>query len=210
MADGIDGLQIQTRSIPANRIIADSLTADELGPNSVGTSEILDAAVTPAKLDTAYQVALGTLSKNAGVFRDVTGDTPTTPVEVNDEDAASFPDAVTTAIRVAFDIPDDYLASGNIEVYLRISPSTSQAANFRVQSNFRINGGGLQGVSNVTVTPSATLNTQNLVGPIRTISTGTLVSGDGIALLLRRLGADGADSHTGALRLFRVVLKYAV
>ena len=210
MADGIDGLQIQTRSIPANRIIADSLTADELGPNSVGTSEILDAAVTPAKLDTAYQVALGTLSKNAGVFRDVTGDTPTTPVEVNDEDAANFPDAVTTAIRVAFDIPDDYLTTGNIEVYLRISASTSEAADFRVQSDFRINGGALQGTTDATVTPDPTLTVQNLVGPILTISTGTLTNGDGIALLIRRLGGDGADDHGGAMRLFRVVLKYTV
>lgn len=210
MADGIDGGQISTRSTPANRVVADSLTASELAPNSVGTSELLNGSVTPAKLDTAYQVALGTLSKNASVFRDVTGDTATTPVEVSDEDAASFPDGITTAIRVAFDIPDDYLTTGNVEVYLRVSPSTSFAGDFRVQTDFRKNGGALQGTADATVTPSATLNTQTLVGPIKTISTGTLTNGDGIALLIRRLGADGADSHTGAMRVFRVVLKYAV
>jgi|TARA_R110000824_G_scaffold49501_4_gene139026 hypothetical protein len=210
MADGIDGLQIATRTIPANRVVADSLTASELGPNAAGTSEIKDLAVTPAKLSQAYQVALGTLSKNASVFRDVTGDTPTTPVEVNDEDAANFPNAVTTAIRVAFDIPDDYLTTGSLEVYLRISASTSEAADFRVQSDFRINGGALQGTTDATVTPNATLTVQNLVGPILTISTGTLTNGDGIALLIRRLGGDVADDHTGTMRLFRVVLKYTV
>jgi len=33
---------------------------------------------------------------------------------------------------------------------------------------------------------------------------------DGLALRIQRLGADGADTHTGAMQLFSVVLRYAV
>lgn len=207
-ANGINGRQVAARTQPANRLVLNSLTTSELGTASVGTDELVDASVTPSKLDRAYQEALGTLTKDAEVFRDITGTGVTSSVEVNDEDAASFPDGSTTGIRVAFDIPDE-LAPGDVELHLRISPSTSVASDFRVEVDYRLNGGALAGATQATVTPSATADVQTLV-LAKTFTNGTLASGDGLALLIKRLGADGADTHTGAMRLFRVVLKYPV
>ena len=207
----VDGRQIATRTLPNDRCVLDDINSTHLATNSVGSNEITDNSVTPAKLDATYQEAFVQLTQNAVLFRDISGTNPTSTVEVNDEDAANFAEADgTTGIRVAFDIPDNYDTTGSVEVYLRVSPSTSEAADFRIQTDFRINGGTLQGTSDVTVTPSATLNTQTLVGPVRTISAGTLAAGDGLALLIKRLAGDVADTHTGDMRLFRVLLKYAV
>ena len=202
--DGIDGRQFETRTVAGAKHIANSLTSSELADPSVGTDEIQDGVVSAAKLDRTYQLAMNTLAEDADVFRDITGTNPTTPVEVNDEDAASFPDGSTTGIRVSFEIPDYYDSLGNLNLYLRVSPSTSEANTFDVETDFRINGGALQGTASGSFSPSATLNDQTLIGPIRTISTGTVSPGDAIVFLIRRLGA--ADSHSGAMRCFRAVL----
>ena len=206
---GIDGSQFEDRTIPADRFILDSLTQQEIAPDAFDTSEIADGSVTPAKLDRAYQLAISTLSFEAQEFRDITGVGVTSPVEVNDEDAASFPDGSTTGVRVAFEIPDNYDGVGNVEVFLRLSPSTSLTGNFRIDVDHRRNGGALVGAVQATVTPSATANTQTLVGPVLTLGPAGIAAGDGLALLVSRLGADGADSHTGAMRLFSILAKIA-
>ena len=172
--------------------------------------QIAPGTVTPTELDSTYQAALGTLSKGGDLFRDITGVTATTDVEVNDEDAKSFADAGTSGIRVAFEIPTNYVVTGNVQVFLRMSPSTSVAADFRIDVDHRRNGGALVGAVQTTVTPSATADTQTLVGPVLNLTTAGIAADDGLALRIKRLGADGADTHTGAMRLFGVVLRYAV
>ena len=162
------------------------------------------------ELNTSKQGSLGTLSKTGDLFRDITGVTATSDVEVNDEDAASFVDATTSGLRVSFEIPTNYAVTGNVQVFLRLSASTSVAANFRIDVDHRRNGGALVGAVQTTVTPSATANTQNLVGPILSLPTAGIAASDNLVLRVKRLGADGADTHTGAMRLFSVVLRYAV
>ena len=172
--------------------------------------QLASATIGPLALSQSYQLALGTLSKGGDLFRDITGVTATTDVEVNDEDAKSFADAVTSGIRVAFEIPTNYVVTGNVQVFLRMSPSTSVAADFRIDVDHRRNGGALVGAVQTTVTPSATADTQTLVGPVLNLTTAGIAADDGLALRIKRLGADGADTHTGAMRLFGVVLRYAV
>lgn len=207
---GIDGSQFEVGTHPADRFILDSLTQLEIAPDAVGTSELTDGAVTAPKLDRAYQPALSTIAFEASEFRNITGVGATTPVEVNDEDAASSPDGVTTGIRVAFEVPDNYNGVGNVEVFLRLSPSTSLAGDFRIEVDHRRNGGALVGAGQTTVTPSATADAQTLVGPVLTLAPAGIAAGDSLALRVSRLGADGADSHTGAMRLFSVIVKVAV
>jgi len=172
--------------------------------------QLASATIGPLALSQSYQLALGTLSKGGDLFRDITGVTATTAVEVNDEDAASFADAASSGIRVAFEIPTNYVVTGNVQVFLRISPSTSVAADFRIDVDHRRNGGALVGAVQTTVTPSATADTQTLVGPVLNLTTAGIAEDDGLALRIKRLGADGADTHTGAMQLFGVVLRYAV
>jgi len=200
LTDGIDGRQIALRTISNDRVVLNALTAGEI---AAGT-------ITPTELDRAYQAALGTLSKGADLFRDITGVTATTDVEVNDEDAASFADAASSGVRVAFEIPTNYVVTGSVQVFLRISPSTSVAADFRIDVDHRRNGGALVGAVQTTVTPSATADTQTLVGPVLSLTTAGIAADDGLALRVKRLGADGADTHTGAMQLFSVVIRYAV
>ena len=209
LADGIDGRQLESRTLPADRHILQSLTSAEIGTAAINEDELAAGAVTPAKLDRSYQEALGTLSFDTIDMRDITAVTPTSDVEVNDEDAKSFPDGSTTGVRVSFEVPDNYDSAGTVLVYIRISPSTSFAGDFRTELDWRKNGGALQGAANATVTPSATADDQNLV-LIKTFSAATLAVGDGVVLTIKRIGADAADTHTGAMQLFRVVIKYAV
>ena len=204
---GIDGRQVIDASLPANRHETDSLTTDELATDSVGADEISAASVTPAKLDRAYQEPIGTLQRQASSFRDISTINPTTAVVVNDEDAASFPDGSITGIRVAFEIPNNWDTSGNIELYLRLSPSTSFSGDFSVFMDYRKNGGAVQSGTTVAVTPSATADVQTRLGPIFTFSSGQISPGDGIVIRIERLGGDGSDTHTGAMRLFSVLLK---
>jgi hypothetical protein len=50
----IDGSAIKTRSLPADRLVANSLTAAEIAPNAIGSSELANGAVdTAALLDSA-------------------------------------------------------------------------------------------------------------------------------------------------------------
>ena len=207
---GIDGLQFEQRTIPADRLILNSLTRLEIADDAVETSEIANASVTPAKLDRTYQTPLVTLSFEAGEFRDIAGTTPTTSVEVNDEDAVSLPDGVTTGFRVAFEIPSNYDGVGNIEVYLRISASTSFAGNFSANVDHRRNGGALVGVSIGLVTPSVTANVQTQSGLVLSLTPAGIAAGDGVTLLITRNGGGGPDSHTGAMRVFSVIVKVPV
>ena len=168
--------------------------------------QLASATIGPLALSQSYQLALGTLSKGGDLFRDITGVTATTDVEVNDEDASSFADAASSGIRVAFEIPTNYVVTGSVQVFLRISV----AADVRIDVDHRRNGGALVGAVQTTVTPSATADTQILVGPVLSLTTSGIAADDGLALRIQRLGADGADTHTGAMQLFGVVLRYAV
>ena len=209
--------KIQSLAVTTAKIANESVTEAKIGPASISSSKmavdavsttiIQDASVTPAKLSQAYQPALGTLSKDADTFLEITAVALPSDVEVNDEDAASFPDGSTTGIRVAFEIPANYDPAKTVQVYLRVSPSTAFAGDFDVQTDYRKNGGALVGTSVAPVTPSGTANVQSLL-LVRTIAAGSIAAGDGIALLVKRLG--GTDTHTGAMQLFRIVLRYGV
>ena len=205
----VGSTQIANGAVTEEKIATQAVTTAKLGLESVATANMQDEAITPSKLDREYQIALGTLSKDAQSFADITAFTATTPVEVNDEDAASFPNNVSTGLRVSFEVPAHIDTTKEAKILLRISPSSAFAGDFSLQSDYRKNGGALEGTFDVNVTPSGTANEQTLV-ELKTFAAGQLDPGDGLVVLIKRFGSGGFDTHTGDMRLFRVVLQYGV
>jgi hypothetical protein len=88
---------------------------------------------------------------------------------------------------------------------LMVAASAAQANAFRVQVGWQVNGGVTTNVP-VTVTPGNTT-------ALYTAALGTIVAaadvadGDMLTLTVSRLGGDGADTHTGTMRLYSIRLK---
>ncbi|MBY6274531.1 MAG: hypothetical protein CW346_20575, partial [Bacillaceae bacterium] len=82
--------------------------------------------------------------------------------------------------------------------------STAHSGAFRIRVAYQVNGGSAVNVDK-SVTPGSHTNlyTANL-GQI--ISAGSLPAGALVTITLSRLGADAADTHTGAMQLHAVRL----
>lgn len=207
---GTDGSLLRPVSIPQTRYELESVGAEQIEDEAVQTNKIKTAAVVPQKLDRSYQEQLETLTVETKQFFPITAITPPTNSEVNDEDVLSFPDGSISGVRCSLEIPPNFDTTKGATLYLRLSPSTIQAADFYVQTDFRRNGGGLKGTVNQAVQPAQAVDSQTLVA-VRTFAENEILPGDNIVVLIKRLGDDGVnDSHTGVMQLVRAVLRYGV
>ena len=185
------------------------LLGTQLEENSFPGSKILDANITPAKLDRAYQETLSALQVFSDSFRSTDEATPTNVGVGDDTDPASrFANGVDEEIKLAFRVDDNKTATGGTTYHLNISPTTSLAATFTVEVEYRINGGALVGPSSVNITPSTTIGEITESPAVLTLGSGVISAGDRVLIKIKRKGT--TDAHTGAMDLHSVIQKTTV
>lgn len=203
VADGIDGRQIMTRSLPNTRITAGAVTANELGPAAVGRDQIIDGAVTPIKLDRGYVEAPFQLNAGSDFLREITGETPPASAVVDDEDVAVFADAATVGGRTSFTIPDAWDGVSDITVHFIWSNPAAAAGVHVMRGLYRVNGGALSAAQ--ITTPDAPGATPQRSPALLSIPGSAAQPGDNIALRLFRDGGDAGDTEAQDLRVYRIV-----
>jgi len=122
------------------------------------------------------------------------------------------PDAATTGQKFEITVPDDY-DSGNLTVSITYAMSTSYSGNVRLETTAEIaqaSAGTIDSASypatGVTITPPT--DTAIAKEVLLTIDEGDIQAGDQIVVLVKRIGADGLDSHTGDWRLIAYTYTY--
>lgn len=152
--------------------------------------------------------ATGPISRRAQFTRDISAVTPPTPVVLGTQiDALSHPDASTTGQRFELQVPQDY-HSGDITMNLVYSMSTGVASpnnEVTIETFYEVIE-----VATGLITPGPTASgpfttpdgtTDFLRQLVLTIPAAAFGPGDTIEIFVKRLGADGADLHTGALQI---------
>jgi hypothetical protein len=122
------------------------------------------------------------------------------------------PDGSTTGQRFEFAVPADY-ASGSLVLNAVFAMSTAVASDIRVEteahiaklSTGTIDTGSYPAVP-ATVTPLATTAIDEQV--LKTIVAGGFAVGDVVQFFVSRLGADGADTHTGVWQVLAYTVTY--
>ena len=211
---GIHESQVEDGTIPLakiakplfdNTLAALQLIADGFfSADANGRAKFANGFFTPAKLAVVPQELLSPLEtmKNAASMKD-TDETATTDVTVLEDEAKSFADAADQEIKVAFLVPLLYDNTSAITFSIKLSPSTAFAGDFRISAEYRVNGGALSSATTTTITPNAAADVLT-EETVLSISAANVDPGDRVLVKLKRLGSDGADSHTGAMRVFQM------
>jgi len=118
--------------------------------------------------------------------------------------AIEFINAATKSAAFTFRWP---LSTGHgLGMEIKVAADAGNEGTFLVRVAHQINGGAATN-TDATVTPG---NNTNLftadLGTLR--AAGTLANGDLVTVTLSRVGADGADTHTGKLRLYHSRMKW--
>jgi len=133
---------------------------------------------------------------------------------VNFSNAVNYPDAATSGAFWSWQVPDDYL-SGVISVRPLWSPAATDGVAHTVR--WSVSAKELATGSDVTAAGTTTAftgisaaRTVNILVTENLQSTGVTPSGAGarMRIELQRIGADGADTYVGAVRLLGLIVSW--
>lgn len=154
----------------------------------------------------AVMAPTGTVSQGVLLTRNIPAVTPPTSGFISsDIPVESYPDGSTTGQLFDFVVPADY-DSGTIEILAIYQMSTSFVGNIRLETAAKIiksSSGTIDSATfpavDSTVTPPATSAiTRTVIKTLPNPSGVNFQRGDTLQVYVSRLGADGADTHTGA------------
>jgi len=211
----------------AGGAVAGKVTADsDKGLLITGgpTDAILESKVDGVSIDfnpsgelkvIAGGIATGNVAHRIGLTRNITAVTPPAAITLgSDVDALSYPDGSTTGQRFEFCVPDDYFL-GDLELLAVYSMSTAVAApnnEIVLELDAEIAAVATGTISSIGVTTPTIVVANNSTNVVRqviyTLTSGTFGVGDGITFKVKRLGADGADVHTGAWQTIAYEVRY--
>jgi hypothetical protein len=127
-------------------------------------------------------------------------------------DTRDHPDAVTTGQRLDFQIPDDYALS---TITLRLTHAMSAAESskaVRVETTVNLIDVSAGTTSELQAATPQTKTTPDTTLIVRedflTIQPGSLAPGDKLQFYVKRLGADGADTHGGDWQVMSYEVAY--
>lgn len=164
-------------------------------------------------------VPVGTISKSPEVVLPISGTTPASSGVIAGTNifTQDHPDGSTTGLKFEFQVPDDY-DSGSLTLTLVYAMSTGVASPNNVVTLEL--GAEIAKVSDGTIdtatyplTPVLLTTPNNTTAVTRsvillTIAPADFGAGDKILFLVKRLGADAGDLHTGVLQIIDYMVAY--
>jgi len=156
----------------------------------------------------------GDVAHRIGFTRNITAVTAPTSVLIGGTqiDALEHPDAAITGQRFEFAVPDDYF-QGPLELLVVYKMTTAAALDLRLTTQAEI-----ADVTSGAVDVASYPETQQTFTPLATtlferrtllnVSQGDFGAGDTVNFFVKRLGTDGADTHTGAWQVVSYELRY--
>lgn len=147
----------------------------------------------------------GDVSQGVLITRDIPAVTaPTSTYISTDVPVHSYPDGSTTGQMFDFVVPADYDA-GDIEILASFQMSTAFAGDVRLETQAKIIRSSTGSVDTATfpatpstlTVPATTDLTRSVIKVLANPSFGNFQRGDTLQIYVKRLGGDGADTHTG-------------
>lgn len=176
-----------------------------LAPGSVGTDELEDGAVTPAKIANRTRVAF----IPAAAFQPITGSPSFAAHQGHGVwllDAAS-----NEAVASGWEVPADW-ASGALTYLLVVSPVTSGSLGNRevvllLQTSVTA-AGSIPAAGSASDTVSTDANSGGLTRHTHSRTDTPTAAGQAVGLAVQRTAADAADDLAGDLRFYGVAVSY--
>jgi hypothetical protein len=172
------------------------------------TSRTIDglASAQPAQVTGAISHLIQFTEDIAAVTRPTAGTAGTTTSTLD------HLDSITSGQKFEFDVPDDY-DSGDIDINCTYAMSTAFSGNIRLETTAEIarpSTGSIDSSSYpaTTTTLSVPATTDVTKEAFLTISSDDFQAGDHIVVLVKRVGGDGLDTHTGNWRLIAYTFTY--
>jgi hypothetical protein len=163
---------------------------------------------------TGSGTGIGEISQLIPFTSNISGTTaPSTGTTGTDFDTLDHPDGSTTGQKFEWQVPGDY-DSGDLTVKAVYVMSTSVAGDVvlgRAAEIADVSAGTVDTATyaeaNTTVTVPSTLD-EPTRSDIFTISEGDFSAGDSIVFLIKRIGANGSDTHTGDWQVIAYEVSY--
>ena len=132
----------------------------------------------------------------------------TLPTEVNhlNYTALSYATAVEQGARTQFSVPFNVGGAGNVTIKALISMDSANAGDVVTDIVYRVNGG-------TETTDQQTHNVSDSADVFEVITLSSLTgltALDGLSVLVKRRGDVAGDTHTGAMRLYMLIIQVEV
>ena len=158
----------------------------------------------------------GLVSQGVLLTRDIVGVTPPTTTFISgDIPVQDYIDGSTTGQLFDFVVPADY-DGGEIEILASYQMTTAFAGEVRLETQAKIvkastgvvDTGTFPATPSTLVVPGSADLTRDVILTLPNPSGSNFQRGDTLQIYVKRLGADGADTHTGTWRVAAFAYRY--
>jgi len=192
---------------PTNAIAEVKVDTTSIGFNLSG-----ELTATAAPISPTGPVSIGLL-----LTRDIPAITPPTATFISsDIPVQDYPDAATTGQLFDFVVPADY-DSGDIEILASFQMTTAvgasdivleTAAKIVLASSGSVDTATFPATPSVLAVPATTDLTRSVLVTFPNPGSANYQRGDTLQVYIKRLGTDGADTHTGSWRVTAFAYRY--